>query len=211
MQFAPPIYTHTARFDNEGRALTDDELRTLVPSVFATTAHESRSERFRPIPTIEVVRGLAKEGFSVVGAAQSTARLPDRRDFTKHLLRLRRLDGKQHNVGDVVPEVLLRNANDGSCSYELMAGLFRIRCMNSLVAAVSTLESTKVRHSGNQQGVVANVIEGTFRVIDAANDALVAPDQWGRITTNREERELIARAAHMARFDTADNDEPPPG
>lgn len=29
-----------------GKALTDDELRARVPSIFATEAHESRSERF---------------------------------------------------------------------------------------------------------------------------------------------------------------------
>src|SRR6187431_2753685 len=63
------IYTPTARFDT-GRALTESELFKLAPSVFATTAHESRSERFAPIPTIEIVRGLAKEGFGVVGAKQ---------------------------------------------------------------------------------------------------------------------------------------------
>src|SRR5215475_11866198 len=46
------VYGETARFDR-ARALTEDELRKYAPSVFATTAHDSRSERFQPIPTIE--------------------------------------------------------------------------------------------------------------------------------------------------------------
>jgi hypothetical protein len=50
------IYTQTARFDT-GRALTETEMRRIAPSIFAVTAHESRSERFKPIPTIEVLRG----------------------------------------------------------------------------------------------------------------------------------------------------------
>ncbi|TCU41082.1 MULTISPECIES: DUF945 domain-containing protein [Rhizobium] len=41
-----------------------------------------------------------------------------------NLIRLRRInDGKVYNVGDTVCEILLKNANDGTSAYELMAGL----------------------------------------------------------------------------------------
>ena len=68
------IYTQTARFDT-GRAMTETEMRQIAPSIFAVSAHESRSERFKPIPTIEVLRGLMKEGFVPVGAKQSNSRI----------------------------------------------------------------------------------------------------------------------------------------
>jgi Domain of unknown function (DUF932) len=143
------VYAQSARFDT-ARALTEDELRRLAPSVFATEAHSSRSDQFSPIPTIEVVRGLAKEGFHVVGAKQAVARMDDRREFTKHLLRLRRLDDDaKFSVGDTVCEMLLKNANDGTSAYDLLAGLFRIRCLNSLVTQTGTIDSIKVRHSGD--------------------------------------------------------------
>ena len=192
------LYTNTARFDS-ARALTEDELFRIAPSMFATEAHESRSEKFRPITTIDAVRALRKEGFEVVGARQSMTRVEGKAPFTKHLLRLRKIDNTLR-VNDVLPEILLKNANDGTCAYELMAGLFRIACLNSLVAQISTLESTKVRHSGTQRNVIDNVIEGTFRVIDAANEALVAPDQWSKIQTTAEDRVALTNAAHMIRF-----------
>jgi hypothetical protein len=200
MSYMRPVYTSTARFDETARALTEDELRKLAPSVFAVAAHESRSDRFQPIPTIEVLRGLAAEGFSVVGATQSKARDTARTDFTKHLLRLRRLDDKTHRVDDVLPEVILRNANDGTAAYELMAGLFRIRCLNSLVAQVATLDSTKVRHSGSGTKVRDAVIEGTHRVIDAAQKALQAPAAWSEIVLDREEKLLLASTVFDVRF-----------
>ncbi len=59
-----------ARFDNSARSMTEDELRKAAPSIFAVEAHESRSERFQPIPTIEVLRGLMREGFMPVGAVR---------------------------------------------------------------------------------------------------------------------------------------------
>lgn len=191
------IYSPTARFDT-GRALTEDELHKLAPSIFATEAHSSRSERFAPIPTIDVLRGLQKEGFYPVGAKQSVARIDDRKDFTKHLIRLRRLDNaEQYKVNDTVCEMLLKNANDGTSAYDLMAGLFRICCLNSMVAQTSTIDTVKVRHSGD---VMGKVIEGTYRVLGEAQKALAAPSEWSSQNLHREEREAFAEASHVLRF-----------
>ncbi|MDR0253899.1 MAG: DUF945 domain-containing protein [Brucellaceae bacterium] len=166
------IYTDTARFDT-GRTLTEDEMLKVAPSIFAVTAHESRSDRFQPIPTIELLRALTKEGFVPVGAKQSRTGIEGKAEFTKHLIRLRRIDdGKSYSVGDNVCQILLKNANDGTSAYELMAGLFRIRCLNSLVAQVGTLEAIKVRHSGD---VAGRVIEGTYTVLNEAVRAVSNP------------------------------------
>ncbi|MCB5205151.1 DUF945 domain-containing protein [Neorhizobium sp. T786] len=197
------VYTNTARFDT-GRAMTEDELRRAAPSIFAMTAHESRSERFQPIPTIEVLRGLIAEGFMPVGAKQSSSRIEGKANYTKHLIRLRRIDdGQVYNVGDTVCEILLKNANDGTSAYDLMAGLFRIRCLNSLVAQSGTIDSVKVRHSGDVGG---KVIEGTYRVLKEAERTLAAPQDWGSVKLNRDEKEILAEAAHMIRFGDRDGE-----
>ncbi len=173
------IYTHTERFDS-GRAISEDEMRTLALSIFAMTAHESRSERFQPIPTIEILRSLTQEGFVPVGVKQSATRIEGKADYTKHLIRLRRVDdGKTYHVGDSICEILLKNANDGTIPYELMAGMFRIRCMNSLVAQTGTIDTTKVRHSGDLAG---EVIEGTYRVLEEAERTLSAPQDWSNLS-----------------------------
>lgn len=195
------IYAQTARFDSQARALTEDELRTMAPSIFATTAHESRSDRFRPIPTIEIVKGLAKEGFSVVGARQAVARDAGKAPFTKHLLRIRRLDNAAHKAGDSVLEMLLKNGNDGSSAYDLMAGMFRVLCLNSLVAQTSTIDTVKVRHSGD---VMGKVIEGTYRVVQEAEQLLAAPADWGALRLSPDHRNAFAQAAHVLRFGDAE-------
>jgi len=198
------IYSKTARFDS-GRSLTEDEMRHAAPSIFATSAHGSRSDRFQPIPTIEVLRALQTEGFMPVGVKQSVARLDDRKDFTKHLIRLRRMDNATaYKVGDNICEILLKNANDGSSAYELLAGLFRIRCLNSLVAQTGTLDSIKVRHSGNSMDVQGKVIEGTYTVLDSAQKLLAAPQDCSQINLTDEDRNAYAEAAHYLRFADAD-------
>jgi hypothetical protein len=197
------IYTSTARFDT-GRSMTETELRHAAPSIFAMSAHESRSERFQPIPTIEILRGLMAEGFVPVGAKQSNSRTEGKAAYTKHLIRMRRVDdGKVYNVGDTVCEILLKNANDGTSAYELLAGLFRVRCLNSLVSQTGTIDSVKVRHSGDVGG---KVIEGTYRVLEQAERALAAPQDWGTVRLNNDEKEILAGAAHVLRFGDSDGE-----
>jgi hypothetical protein len=204
MQFNPrTLYASSARFDDTSRPMTNDEIRRIAPSVFATVAHESRSERFRAIPTIDVLDGLRGEGFFPVAVKQSRARDAGKAEYTKHLIRLRRFDdeAKKYSVGDVLPEILLKNANDGTSAYDLMSGLFRIRCLNSLVSQTATLDSVKVRHSGD---AIGKVIEGTYRVLETSRAALAAPENWGQIQMNRDARLAYAEAAHILRFGDAE-------
>ena len=186
--------THTTKND---RALSEDEIARFAPSVFATEAHASRSERFAPIPTIDILRGLRAEGFEVVGARQSGSRDETRRDFTKHMLRLRKMDGEALRVGDTLFEIVLKNANDGTSAYDLMGGLFRLICLNGMVVSDQTMGAVKVRHSGK---ALENVIEGTYRVLGDAQLALAAPEQWAKVKLEREEQVILAQSAHVLRF-----------
>jgi len=190
-------------FYQQAQALSEDRLRQLVPSVFATTAHESRSDRFAPIPTIEIIRGLAREGFAVVGARQARAKQEGRRDYTKHLLRIRQLD-KQISVGDTVFEMLMKNANDGSCVYDFFASLFKVACLNGMVVDERTISSVKVRHSGSPREVMGKVIEGTYSVMKEGERALEYPRKWSTLQLSPPERLALAEQAHFLRF--ADNE-----
>ncbi len=192
----------TAAFDGSARALTEDEMRKAAPSIFAVEAHASRSERFAPIPTVEVLRGLQKEGFVPVAVRQSRSRCDSKYHFTKHMIRLRRLDDtRAYQVDDTVSEIILKNANDGSSAYDLMAGLFRICCKNSLVAQTATIDRVNVRHSGN---AIGKVIEGTYRVLGEAENILAAPQDWGAIKLPYEAKAALAESAHILRFGDAD-------
>lgn len=99
------------------RPLTNDELQRIVPSAFSEEKHDSRSERYTYIPTIVILDRLRDEGFQPYYATQSRTRDQDKRDFTKHMLRLRRHD--QIN-GKEVPEIILLNSHDGSSSYKMI-------------------------------------------------------------------------------------------
>jgi hypothetical protein len=193
--------------NDTSRPLTEAELRAAAPSVFQTEAHESRSERFQPIPTFEVVRALEKEGFFVVGARQSVTRDPGKADFTKHLLRLRKLDQLDKLlVNGAAFEVLLKNANDGTSAYDLLAGFWRFICGNGLMVG-DKLADVKVRHSGD---VAHKVVDGTYSVLDQSQRLLEAPERFGSVELSRDEQQAFANAAHVLRFGEPDAENPSP-
>lgn len=180
-----------------GNALSNDELRARVPSIFATEAHESRSERFAPIPTIEVLDGLRAEGFDPFFAQQARTRVEGKAEFTKHMLRLRHRSIT--NDDGQAFEIILVNANDGTSSYQMVPGFFRFVCANGLMCG-ETFNEVKVRHSGN---AVGEVIEGAYTVLQEAPLVAEQVDRFKSITLNDDERQIMAEAAHMIRFPEA--------
>lgn len=177
-----------------GTALTDDQLRKSVPSIFATEAHVSRSERFATVPTITVLDGLRAEGFAPFFAIQARTRVAGKAEYTKHMLRLRHRS-IENSAGEAF-EMILINANDGTSSYQMIPGFFRFVCSNGLMAG-DTFNEVKVRHSGN---AIDEVIEGAYRVLNDAPQIAEQVQSFKAIQVSDDERQILAEAAHSLRF-----------
>ncbi len=188
-------------FARVGEFLTDDQIRVAAPSAFANTAHELRSSVFTVIPTCEVLRELRSEGFEVVQAGQSSSRDASKRAHTKHLLRLRHraqtITSTSRALGDVFPEVSLVNANDGSSSYVLSAGLFRLICLNGMTTSERAFAPVRVTHQGD---VISKVIEGTYTVLNDSVKALEHAEHWQAVNLDPTEIVAFGEAARVLRF-----------
>jgi hypothetical protein len=183
--------------------LSNEQIAARAPAIFAEAAHESRSSRYAYIPTVKVLDGMRNAGFLPVCAKQSRSRDESKRDFTKHMIRFRR-EGSENalqRVGDTFPEVVLVNAHDGTSSYQLMAGLFRLACLNGLIVGAGELDVLRIPHTGN---IVDEVIEGSFRVLNSSVRALEAPEKWSKLALSNGERNALAEAAHVLRFGDAE-------
>jgi len=117
-------FAHNARVLRSDQPLTEDQMRETAPSVFALGKHQSRSERYTYIPTIEVLRGLRREGFEPFMVAQGASRVAGKADFTKHMLRMRHAG--QVQTRPEASEIILINSHDGASSYQMLAGMFRL-------------------------------------------------------------------------------------
>lgn len=197
-------FSFSAYHSANGQALSDDHIRRIAPSVFAEEAHESRSERYAYIPTSNVLQGLRAEGFEVFAAQQARTRLADRREHTKHLLRLRHRSNAElamrPSVGDSVPEIVLINSHDGSSAYQMMAGVFRFVCANGLVVPASTVGDFRVPHTGQ---VRDRVIAGAFEILDGFTRVIEERETLQAITLEPEEQIIFARAALQLRYEDA--------
>ena len=185
--------------------MTDEQIRAISPSVFATTPHESRSTRFAHIPTFEVLAGMRREGFVPVKVSQNKSRIEGKSEFTKHMIRFRHLSHAGRGslvLNQTFPEVVLINAHDGTSAYHLFKGMFRLACLNGMVvASPGQDDELHIPHKGD---VVGKVIEGSFEVIDESQRAIQAAEAWTGMTLSRDEQSVMAEAAHMIRFGDAE-------
>jgi hypothetical protein len=85
------------------RIITEAQLQTLAPSVFATAAHASRSDRYGYVNSIDLIRALVEKGFSITDATQSKARDEGKRDFTKHMVRMRHVESYERVQQAIIP------------------------------------------------------------------------------------------------------------
>lgn len=184
--------------------LSNDVLARVAPSIFADSAHESRSARYSHIPTVSVLDKLRENGFMPTYAIQSAVRKDQSRlAYTKHMVRFRHVNyfSADRQIGDVFPEFVMVNSHDGSSSYQLNAGLFRLVCQNGMVVDNGSIGAVRVQHTGN---VVNEVLQASYRVLDDSKRAMDTAVQWRNRILSEREQEALAIGAHHLRFADAE-------
>jgi hypothetical protein len=172
-----------------------DLLRRRVPSLFSDGAHHSRSDRYGFVPTIEVMRGLWREGWAPTFAAEGKARDASKHGYTKHMVRFRQR-GVQQTIDGVVAELVMINSHDGSTKYQLFGGAFRFICLNGMVVG-DTFSEIRVPHRAR---IVEDVIDASYTVAEDFPKIGEQVEAMRAIPLAREERLLLAEGAHRLRF-----------
>lgn len=201
MQALAASFGRNCRVTRSNQPLENDELMRVAPSVFAEAKHDSRSDRYTYIPTIQILDGLRKEGFQPFYAAQSRVRDEGNKEHTKHMLRLRhasQIEAPQAN------EIILLNSHNGTSSYQMLSGIFRFVCANGMVCG-ETFSDIRVPHKGD---ILGRVIEGAYSVLDNFDQV---NDQMGGMKALRlseGEQQAFARAALTLKYDDLDRPAP---
>ena len=178
--------------------LTLDQVKAYAPSAFALAPHESRSARYTYVPTVAIIEGMIKAGFQPFKASQSRTRTLGKEEFTKHMIRFRSQSANQNlAVGDTIPEIVLINSHDGTSTYQLSAGLYRLVCSNGLMVSEALQDMVRVKHSGD---IIGEVIEGSNRIASGSGLALERVKEWSGLMLTAGEQQAFADAAHTLRF-----------
>ncbi len=187
------------------QVLNNDQLHRLAPSLFAREPAGGLSEKYRFVPTIDVVEALRNEGFFPVAVSASRSRTEDGIDYVKHSLRLRReqdlgIELKRGGaVGQCVPELALTNSHNGTSGFILDAALHRLVCSNGLVCADSQ-GSLRYRHTGKDD-LIGRVLEGAYEIVEDFPLIADKVDAWSGIQLDHGQRLAFAMAALPLRFD----------
>lgn len=173
--------------------LSDAQIRTVAPSIFAADKHASRSERYRYIATGAVLCELRKQNFEPFMVCQTRVRDEGKLEHTKHMLRLRH--ASQIN-GAEAHEIILLNSHDGTSSYQMLAGMFRFACNNGLVCG-DVVADVRVPHKGD---VIGQVVDGAYAVLAGFDLVTQSRDEMRAIRLDQAEEQVFAQAALCLKY-----------
>ena len=181
-------------YQNGLRVLDRHDVARWAPSVFATEAHGSRSDRYAFVSSARVLDLLVSEGWLPVFARESRGRKPGTAGFRRHQIRFTRPGQSLGRVGDRRAEIVLTGSHDGSSAIALDPGVFELVCSNGMVVPAGSFGGFKVRHVGAD--LEREVIEGTCRVIEELPRLSERVSEFQDVKLTRLEQLSFAEAAH---------------
>lgn len=200
MTFAPHFADSRAKaveICDHVHGLDLDEIAARVPVIAATAPHSSRTAKFVPIPTLDVLSGLYADGFRATRVIQAKARTADRLVTARHLVRLRHADDFGQTSGSV-PEISMINALDGSAAHKFFCGFIRFECFNGIIAG-EAFAKFSVRHIGE------HAIEQSREAVASLRDLFPAMrervSKYQTLLVDDETEARMARRAFAIRFD----------
>lgn len=182
--------------------LSNDVLKRIAPSIFAVAPWHERTDQYKFVPTINVIDAMRDYGYKPVWVNQSNSRIEGKREFTKHMIRFRAAeDMASIQVKAALPEVVLINSHDGTSSYKMMLGIFRMVCGNGMIVADKMMDSFSVRHIGDRD-LCQNVIDVSGRVIADAPRALESVNRMEQVLLSQPDQIDFSRRAIAANEST---------
>jgi hypothetical protein len=168
-------------------------------SVVAENHSINTSDKFSFIPTTRVIDILAKQNWFPSKIQEKNVRVEEKRGFQTHLLRFRQPEDMSivKTVGDMIPEIVVKNAHDGSASFSIMAGIFRLVCTNGMIVADSMFATHKIKHIGFQD---QNVIDAVSNVVETTPMIMNRVDEFKQIILGTPEQKAFAEAALIAKY-----------
>ena len=110
------------------------------------------SNKYTFVPTLEILDHFDREGWEIRSAKQIGGG-----EFAQHEIRLRNKELPM--VGDSLVEAVIRNSHNGSKSFSVDAGLFRLVCKNGLTVPTSIYQSISVRHMNINVGEIRKITD----------------------------------------------------
>lgn len=172
---------------------------TDYASVMAEGHGPGTSSKFAFIPTTRVIDILKDQGWEPNKISEKRARSETTRGFQEHLIRFRQPDTMNlpKVVGGLIPEIVLKNAHDGTAAFLLMAGIFRLICSNGSIVADSMFQTQRIKHIGFQD---QNVIDAVYSVVETTPKIMGRITEFKQIELDKTEQVALGLSALEAKY-----------
>jgi hypothetical protein len=120
---------------------TPELIKQVAPSVFATEPSQKMTNRYKFVPTDQIMEFFEREGWNVSSVKQS-----GRGVHSLHEIKFR--NGELPKVGDTLVEAIIRNSHNGMSTLKISSGLHRLVCSNGLVVPTAACDQLNIRHTG---------------------------------------------------------------
>lgn len=177
-------------------ALTNSEIAARCPQVFQSNYSSARTQKYGQLTTASVIDALRTEGYEVTNAFAQCK--PNKvTPFSKHVVRLSHRDFLDTlNPADERPEIVIVNSHDGSSSFRIMAGIFRLICSNGLIVADDKTADERVCHW--KAHTLEDVITCSLNVAERAKQSYEIIEQMKATNlTEKQQKEYAERAANI--------------
>ena len=164
---------------------------------------ESVSGKYGFIPTMRVVNTLKNMGWLPVKVQENRVVKADGRGFQKHLVRFRQEGASSLMVKDqVFPEIVVTNSHDGLASFQIMAGLFRLVCLNGMVICNEQFGGIhRVKHIGYTDEKVREAVSFMGQTVPLIADSVKA---FNEIELTPDEQGIYAMASIQMKYGETD-------
>ena len=167
------------------------------------TRIEGLSPRYSHIPTSTIVETIREAGWEFASGTARRTRTEERAIHAAHVLRFS--NPSLPMVGGNRIEAVLLNSHDGSTSFELGFGIYRMACANGIVVRTATVGSVRLIHSGLN---LDNVFAAARSLVDRAPEVSATIERWSNTMIGHDHSlELSSRMAKArwgSRFVEAD-------
>ena len=122
--------------DSKVVPLTMEEMRSKVPAAFTDSPAPEVSKYYTFVPTFEIIENFEREGWVPVKAKQIKTKDIDNIAYQEHSIRFRNENFQlPAKVGDIIPEIYIRNSHNRVCQFTGALAMERLRCTNGLIAS----------------------------------------------------------------------------
>jgi hypothetical protein len=186
-----------------GNTFIPAESLSRLRSVIAEHEAPIASDKYRFLSTLNVIRTLSRQQWYPVVAQEQRVKTVDRQGFQKHMIRFRQPGTQLSQVGDLAPELILTNAHDTTAAYIIMAGFFRLACLNGLIVSEAEFGAIHIRHVGCTE---KEVLDATAKLTYDIPRLVERVGAYRSITLSTDERFAFAESALIMKFATKESD-----